>query len=96
MMQVGMIVGYFTAWPVNRWLVQTRIKEKMDHRKHFAMLVEQMRRDQGDTVRGERPHARVRTSARAEERRLSREHMAAAAGAGERRSPRSQREREER
>jgi cytochrome c-type biogenesis protein CcmH/NrfF len=44
MMQVGMIVGYFTAWPVNRRLVRSGIKEKMDHRKHLAMLVERRRR----------------------------------------------------
>ncbi len=42
MMQVGMVIGYFTAWPVNRWLVMKRWKEKMDHRKHLAMLVEEM------------------------------------------------------
>jgi len=29
MMQVGMIVGFFTAWPVNAWLVRTGWKEKM-------------------------------------------------------------------
>ena len=29
MMQIGMIVGFFTAWPVNTWLIQTGWKEKM-------------------------------------------------------------------
>lgn len=29
MMQIGMIVGYFTAWPVNVWLIERGIKEKM-------------------------------------------------------------------
>lgn len=29
MMQIGMIVGYFTAWPVNSWLIRRGIKEKM-------------------------------------------------------------------
>lgn len=29
MMQIGMIIGFFTAWPVNAWLVQTGLKEKM-------------------------------------------------------------------
>lgn len=29
MMQVGMIAGFLTAWPVNRWLVRAGIKEKM-------------------------------------------------------------------
>ncbi|HET8756027.1 MAG TPA: DUF4396 domain-containing protein [Solirubrobacteraceae bacterium] len=29
MMQIGMIVGYFTAWPVNAWLIQRGFKEKM-------------------------------------------------------------------
>jgi hypothetical protein len=42
LMQVGMIVGFFTAWPVNRWLVRSGIKEKMDHRAHLAMMIEQM------------------------------------------------------
>jgi hypothetical protein len=42
MMQVGMIVGFFTAWPVNRRLVRSGIKEKMDPRKHLAMMIEQM------------------------------------------------------
>ncbi|MGH3050503.1 MAG: DUF4396 domain-containing protein [Gaiellaceae bacterium] len=36
-MQVGMILGSLTAWPVNRWLVSHGIKEKMDHRRHLAM-----------------------------------------------------------
>jgi hypothetical protein len=29
MMQIGMIVGYFTAWPVNVWLIKSGVKEKM-------------------------------------------------------------------
>lgn len=29
MMQVGMIVGYFTSWPVNAWLIRTGVKEQM-------------------------------------------------------------------
>ncbi len=29
MMQVGMVVGFFTAWPVNAWLVKRGWKEKM-------------------------------------------------------------------
>ncbi len=29
MMQVGMVVGFFTAWPVNTWLIKAGIKEKM-------------------------------------------------------------------
>lgn len=37
-MQVGMILGFFTAWPVNR-----RTKEKMDFRKHLAMMIAEMR-----------------------------------------------------
>ena len=28
-MQIGMIVGYFTAWPTNAWLIRTGIKEAM-------------------------------------------------------------------
>ena len=29
MMQVGMVVGFFTAWPVNAWLIRRGIKEPM-------------------------------------------------------------------
>ncbi len=29
MMQLGMIVGFFTAWPVNVWLVRHGLKERM-------------------------------------------------------------------
>jgi hypothetical protein len=29
MMQIGMTVGFFTAWPVNTWLIQAGWKEKM-------------------------------------------------------------------
>ncbi|MDQ4130696.1 MAG: DUF4396 domain-containing protein [Actinomycetota bacterium] len=29
MMQLSMIVGYFTAWPVNAWLIKKGVKEKM-------------------------------------------------------------------
>jgi hypothetical protein len=29
LMQVGMIAGFFTAWPVNAWLIRTGIKEAM-------------------------------------------------------------------
>jgi uncharacterized protein DUF4396 len=29
MMQIGMIVGYFTSWPVNVWLLRSGLKEKM-------------------------------------------------------------------
>ena len=29
MMQIGMIVGFFTAWPVNVWLIRKGVKEKM-------------------------------------------------------------------
>ena len=62
MMQVGMIVGYFTAWPVNRWLVQSGIKEKMDDRKHLAMMVEQMRDERCDEAH-EEPTGREREAA---------------------------------
>jgi hypothetical protein len=44
-MQIGMILGYFTAWPVNRWLVARGIKEKMDYRRHLGMMVEAMTSD---------------------------------------------------
>jgi hypothetical protein len=29
LMQVGMIAGFFTAWPVNTWLIRAGIKEAM-------------------------------------------------------------------
>jgi hypothetical protein len=29
MMQVGMIAGFFTAWPVNAWLIRKGWKERM-------------------------------------------------------------------
>jgi hypothetical protein len=29
LMQVGMIAGFFTAWPVNTWLIRAGIKEPM-------------------------------------------------------------------
>jgi uncharacterized protein DUF4396 len=29
MMQVGMVIGFFTAWPVNTWLIRRGWKEKM-------------------------------------------------------------------
>lgn len=28
-MQLGMIAGFFTAWPVNAWLIRVGIKEAM-------------------------------------------------------------------
>jgi Domain of unknown function (DUF4396) len=40
MMQVGMIVGFLTAYPVNHWLIGKRWKEKMDPRRHLADMVE--------------------------------------------------------
>ena len=42
MMQIGMILGYVTAWPVNRWLIRIRWKEKMDYRRHLAMRLERI------------------------------------------------------
>ncbi len=56
MMQIGMILGYFTAWPVNRRLVRAGIKEKMDYRKHLATTVEGLRREEGQ-LRPRRPIA---------------------------------------
>ena len=43
MMQVGMILGYFTSWPVNKWLVQKGWKEKMSAKKHLAEMLEHER-----------------------------------------------------
>jgi Domain of unknown function (DUF4396) len=65
MMQVGMIVGYVTAWPVNRRLVQSGIKEKMDRRKHLAMMVERMRTEDADGDAADEATGRERQAARA-------------------------------
>ena len=66
-MQIGMILGYFTAWPVNKWLVAGGVKEKMDHRRHLGMMLQQLadehgaedeaarRERDGDRGAGERP-----------------------------------------
>jgi hypothetical protein len=43
MMQVGMVIGYATSWPVNRRLVTSGIKETMDRRRHLADMVEALR-----------------------------------------------------
>lgn len=29
MRQIGMILGFFTAWPANRWLIHKGVKEAM-------------------------------------------------------------------
>jgi len=29
LMQIGMVVGFFTAWPTNAWLVRRGLKEAM-------------------------------------------------------------------
>jgi hypothetical protein len=92
MMQVGMIVGFFTAWPVNCRLVRRGIKEKMDHRTHLAMMIEQI--GEGGEARYE-PTAREREAAAgAGQRQLSERHTAAASGAGDERPLRSLRERQ--
>jgi hypothetical protein len=41
MMQVGMILGFFSAYPVNRWLIRKGWKEKMDRRSHLAEMIGQ-------------------------------------------------------
>jgi hypothetical protein len=55
-MQVGMILGFLTSWPVNRWLVSRGIKEKMDHRRHLGMLLEELA--DGEATPRERSEAR--------------------------------------
>lgn len=62
MMQVGMVVGYFTAWPVNRWLLRKGWKEKMDHRKHLAMMVRRMSAERSLSGRGTHARAQQRTA----------------------------------
>ena len=39
MMQIGMILGYGTSWPVNRLLLKLGWKEKMDPRLHVAEML---------------------------------------------------------
>jgi hypothetical protein len=51
MMQVGMVVGYFTSWPVNRGLIRRGWKEKMDRRTHLAPMVEELRSSGAGPVR---------------------------------------------
>jgi hypothetical protein len=41
MMQIGMILGFLTAYPANRWLVKNGWKEKMDHRRPLATMLQQ-------------------------------------------------------
>jgi hypothetical protein len=43
MMLIGIVLGFFTAWPVNRLLLRRGIKEKMDHRKHLGEMAEHLR-----------------------------------------------------
>ena len=38
MMQIGMIIGFFTSYPVNIFLLKTGWKEKMPLHQHEAML----------------------------------------------------------
>ncbi len=43
MMQVGMILGFLTSWPVNRALLQKGWKEKMDPRARVGELLDESR-----------------------------------------------------
>jgi hypothetical protein len=58
-MQIGMILGYFTSWPVNKWLVSRGIKEKMDHRRHLGAMLKEM----ADEEPPDEPTARERRAA---------------------------------
>ncbi len=40
-MQIGMMLGYLTAWGANLSLVRNHVKEKMDHRTPLAHMLEQ-------------------------------------------------------
>jgi hypothetical protein len=81
MMQVGMILGFFTAYPVNRWLVKKGWKEKMDHRTHLAEMVEKLERSGPEDA--DAPTAREKAAAEgAGQRQLSERHTAQAAGVG--------------
>lgn len=52
-MQIGMVLGYLTAWPVNRWLVSHGIKEKMDHRRHLGTMLERLAGERGEAPEDE-------------------------------------------
>ena len=81
MMQVGMILGFFTAYPVNRWLVKKGWKEKMDHRTHLAEMVENLHNSAPEDA--DAPTARERAAAvGAGPRQLSDRHTAHRAGVG--------------
>lgn len=51
-MQVGMILGYLTAWPVNRLLVRRGIKEKMDDRRLLGRLLQERAAQAGPAQAG--------------------------------------------
>ena len=40
-MQIGMMLGFLTAWSVNHALVNARVKEKMDYRTPLSDMLEQ-------------------------------------------------------
>jgi Domain of unknown function (DUF4396) len=58
-MQVGMILGYATAWPVNRLLVSRGVKEKMDHRRHLGMVLAGLARQRNAAAAVREPTAIV-------------------------------------
>ena len=63
MMQAGMVIGFFTAWPVNQWLIRKGWKEKMDHRKHLGMLVQDLRTRPGGIEPSAPPAPRAQRTA---------------------------------
>ena len=63
MMQIGMILGFLTAYPVNRWLVKNGWKEKMDDRVHLAEMIEQQHEQDGAASEKWRRHPARQPSA---------------------------------
>ena len=63
-MQIGMALGFATAWPVNRWLVSRGIKEKMDHRRHLGTMLEELAEQADEPTRRERAAGRPTVSGR--------------------------------
>ncbi len=43
MMQVGMVIGFLTSWPVNAWLLRKGWKERMSVDAHVADMLEHRR-----------------------------------------------------
>ena len=43
MMQLAMILGYFTSYPANRWLIRRGLKEKMPQETEAAQRLDELK-----------------------------------------------------